>query len=153
MPLRMPLLAEADVVGTVSDYLKHKGWRTVRNQRTVVPGQFSTGEPGMADNAFIYYLGNKRIPTLSLVLWIEFKKPKARPRCKCIENAGTRKRCTFCDQRTWREREKARGGVVWSGVDDFEWFEATYESTFGWLHKGEAARGQIELFVGLEASS
>lgn len=148
----MPLLAEADVTDQVKTYLQHKGWRPVRHQRTVVPGSFQAGEPGQADFEFIYYLRNARIPTLTLLLWVEFKKPKARPRCKCIENSGTRKRCTFCDQRKWREREKARGGVVWAGVDDFEWFEATYEATFGWLHKGEAARGQLELLVGMEAT-
>jgi hypothetical protein len=150
----MPILSEADVSGQIKDYLVAKGWRSIRNQRTVVPGQFQTCEPGMADFLFLYYLkATGRFIPATLALWIEVKKPKARPRCKCIENSGTRKRCTFCDQRTWREREKARGGVVWSGVDDFEWFEATYESTFGWLHNGDAARGQLELLVGMEATS
>jgi hypothetical protein len=139
-------LVEADITNQIRDFMEHHGWRPVRMQRTIVPGQFSTCEPGTADFLFLYYLKNG-----ALALWVELKKPKARMQCRCIQNRGTRKRCTACDQKAWQMRERARGGVVWSGVDDIEWFIEQYERAFGWLHSGDRARGQLDLLAGCEA--
>jgi hypothetical protein len=149
MTLTLPVLSEASVTEQVKSFLEARGWRAVRNQRTVMPGHFQTGEPGMADFCFVYYKPTKRYPALSLTLWVEFKKKNSRMRCKCIENRGTRKRCTMCDQKNWRDRERARGALVFTGVDDCEWFIEQYETLFAWLHTGDAARGQLDLLAGL----
>lgn len=123
-----------------------KGWRAIRMQRTVVPGQFSTCEPGTADFLFLYYSGKA-----ALVLWVELKKPKARMICRCLQNRGTRKRCTMCDQINWRSKERARGATVWAGVDNVQIFIEQYEQSYGWLHAGPAARGQLELLAGIKS--
>ncbi len=152
MNLKLPLLSESDITKQVRDFLTAKGWRPLRMQRTVMAGQFSTCEPGTADFLFVYYLRSKNLPIgTSLNLWVELKKPKSRMRCKCLENRGTKKRCTMCDQKNWRERERAMGAVVWHSVDDLSWFMDTYEVTFGWLHAGDNARGQMNLLAGLGA--
>jgi hypothetical protein len=117
-------------------------------QRTIVPGQFSTCEPGTADFLFLYY---RKKGANALALWVELKRPKARMTCKCLQNRGTRKRCTMCDQRTWRMREEARGGIVWTGVDNIEAFIRDYDAAFGALHTGDSARGQLDLLAGVSA--
>jgi hypothetical protein len=30
-------------------------------------------------------------------------------------------------------------------VDDFDWFHEQYQQHFGWLHAGDAARGQLQM--------
>ena len=140
-------LTEADVTGQVRDFMEAKGWRSVRMQRTIVPGQFSTCEPGTADFLFLYYCRKA-----ALALWVELKKPRARMACKCIQNRGSRKRCTFCDQINWRAKERARGAVVWSGVDEIGAFIDSYEKTYGWLHAGDTGRGQLDLLAGIKAT-
>lgn len=139
-------LNEADVTEQVKGFLEHHGWRSVRNQRTVMPGQFSTGEPGMADFQFVRYIGTEHARSLALVVWIELKAHGAKARCRCATKKP-RQRCTACDQRNWRNRERARGGVVWTQVDSIQWVMREYEREFGWLHSGEAARGQMELLL------
>ena len=139
---RPPLqLAEADIVAQVKGFLEARGWRPVRMMRTIVPGAFQAGEPGIPDYEFIYYMAEAK----ALVLWVEFKAPRRTARCRCLQIVGTRKRCTACDQRNWRERERKIGAAVWSGVDDLLWFQEQYAREFGWLHKGDRARGQMEL--------
>jgi len=135
-------LAESDVTKQVRDFMESHGWRSVRMQRTIVPGQFSTCEPGTADFLFLYYARKA-----ALALWVEFKRPKARMQCRCLQNRGTRKRCTFCDQKQWTDKERARGGIVWAGVADIDWFIEQYDKAFGWLHSGEVARGQLDLLA------
>jgi len=144
-PIRPTGLTEADVTSQVRDYMEAKGWRSVRMQRTIVPGQFSTCEPGTADFLFLYYSRKA-----ALALWVELKKPKARMYCKCLQNRGTRKRCTYCDQINWRAKERARGAVVWAGVDNIADFIAAYDKTYGWLHSGDSARGQLDLLAGVK---
>lgn len=145
-----PALCEADITSQIRDLMEARGWRAVRMQRTIVPGQFSTCEPGMADFLFLYFLPNPHNYAVTLALWVELKRPKARMACRCLQNRGTRKRCTFCDQKAWQMRERARGGVVWSGVDDLGWFIEQYDRAFGWLHSGEMARGQLDLLAGVK---
>jgi hypothetical protein len=128
--------------------MEANGWRPVRMQRTIVPGQFSTCEPGTADFLFLYY-GRKGV----LALWVELKKPKARMTCKCLQNRGSRKRCTMCDQINWRNRERARGATVWAGVDNIAVYIEQYEKSYGWLHTGAAARGQLNLLAGVGGES
>jgi hypothetical protein len=141
-----PKLSEANVTDQVVSFMQAKGWRTLRMQRTIVPGQFSTCEPGTADFLFVRYLNKVGVQGgHTLALWVELKRPNARMRCKCLENAGTRKRCTMCDQKNWQQRERARGATVWSGVSDIDWFMEQYQKAFGWLHVGDQARGQLDL--------
>jgi hypothetical protein len=148
MPVfRLPTLSESHITQQVRDYMELHGWRPVRMQRTIVPGQFSTCEPGTADFLFIYYLEGGA-PGRSLCLWVELKRPKARMRCRCLENLGTRKRCTACDQKAWRERERERGAIVWTDVVDIQTFIEAYERTFGFLHSGDRSRGQLDLLAG-----
>src|SRR6516164_1724905 len=105
-----PHLVESDITRQVKDFMVAHGWRSIRNQRMVLPGTFQTGEPGMPDMVFIRYLQNG----VALVLWVEFKKPGDNRKCTCVKNAGTRRRCTVCDQKAWRDRERQRGGIVWT---------------------------------------
>ena len=144
-----PKLSESDIVAQVKGFMQHREWRAVRMQRTIVPGQFQTGEPGIPDFQFVRYVGNQSVSAGALVLWVEFKARGVRAKCRCLQIHGTRKRCTACDQRKWRERERALGATVWL-VDSLDWFMAEYERCFGWLHQGESARGQLEL-LGLGA--
>lgn len=135
-----PKLSESDITGQIKDFLSHRGWRAIRHQRTVVPGAFQAGEPGMPDFLFLRYLERG----YGLVLWVELKRPSDRRKCRCLQNAGTRKRCTVCDQANWRKREEGRGAKVWR-VDDLEWFAEEYQREYGWLHRGATGRGQLEL--------
>jgi hypothetical protein len=123
----MPLqLAERDVTRQVKDYLEFRRWRSVRMMRMTLPGQFSTGEPGMADSLFLYYFDTP--PGASAALWIEFKSPRP----------GSKR---SAHQLRWHAREKARGAVVMT-VSDFDDFERRYKEIFAWLH---ATVGQQEL--------
>jgi hypothetical protein len=116
-------LLEKDITRQVCDYLGFRGWRSLRMQRTVLPGSFQTGEPGEADYLFLYYMTGGR-PGSTLALWIEFKAPNGRLRK---------------GQAEWHARERLRGGLVWV-VDSFEDFEATYKQKFGGLHAEDAGR-------------
>lgn len=133
-------LSESAVSAQVRSFMEAHGWRSIRMQRTVIPGMFQTAEPGCPDFLFLRYNESGS----AYALWCEIKSPTDRRSCRCLQNRGTRKRCTVCDQKQWQEREKARGArlVV---VDDFDWFADQYERAYGWLHKGETARGQMEL--------
>lgn len=130
-PLSPAKLLEKQITEQVRDFLSYRGWRPVRMQRTVVPGQFQTGEPGIPDFLFLRYF--KEPHAAALAIWIEFKAPNGKLR------EG---------QPEWHEREIRRGSSVWV-VDDFEWFAEEYERVFGWLHSGDAAVGQMDLLVGL----
>src|SRR5262249_15414943 len=135
-------LNEAQVTSQVKGFLESHGWRAVRNQRTVVAGAFQSGEPGMPDFLFLRYLENG----VCLALWIELKAKSDRRACRCSQIVGTRRRCTVCDQKAWRERERARGAKVWR-VDDIEVFIRDYDEFYGWLHAGSSARGQLDLLA------
>jgi hypothetical protein len=152
-PMRLPRpLLESDITKQVKDFMLARGWRAIRNQRTVVPGQFSSCEPGTPDFTFLRYVGTRDYPSLALVLWVELKRKDARgktvtAKCRCATKTA-KQRCTFHDQLNWRERER-RGGVVWTSVDDIEWFIEQYQIHYGWLHSGPAARGQLDLLAEL----
>lgn len=120
-------LLEREVTRQVRDFLKGHGWRPIRMQRTVMPGQFQTGEPGIADYLFLRYLK----PGLGAILWVELKRPggKIRPQ-----------------QREWALKECSRGARVWF-VEDVAELESVYAREFGWLHDGRLP-GQIEMFGG-----
>lgn len=145
-------LLEREVTGQIRDFLKLRGWRPIRMQRTVVPGQFQSGEPGMADYQFVRYLGEnglcQRWPGLALVVWIEMKGQTDKRRCSCHLRAtkGKNGKCTVCRQREWRANEEARGALFGPG-HDFDEFQRWYWPLFGWLHDGRLP-GQINLFGG-----
>lgn len=143
-PLKYTNLLEADVSQQVSDFLRAKGWRLKRNQRTVVAGSFQAGEPGEADLTALHYLGSVR-PGLAVILHIEVKGPRDKRVCNCAWRlkANKRGKCGVCLQADWQARERSRGATVWV-VDDFVKFEAAYQGSFAWLHSGVVA-GQIEL--------
>lgn len=140
-PLNPPQLLEADVTQQVKDFLQAKRWRVVRHQRTVVPGQFQSGEPGIPDLQAIYYLREGT----GVILWLELKGPRDKRVCNCAWRVKAHKKgkCGVCLQADWQTRERSRGAQVWV-VDNFEKFERQYYAAFGWLHSG-AALGQIEL--------
>lgn len=148
MPLpplvKAPPLLEADVSQQVCDFMRAKGWRGVRHQRTVVPGQFQSGEPGIADWQWIFYLGKLK-RGLTVTLWTEIKGPRDKRTCNCKWRLASKKRgkCGVCLQADWHARERSRTAEVWS-VSDIQEHMLRYEATFGWLHKGEVP-GQIEL--------
>jgi hypothetical protein len=118
-------LVEKEVTGQIRDFLKAKGWRAIRMQRTVMPGQFQTGEPGIADFLFLYYIK----PGVTAAVWIELKRPGGKLRPQQIE---------------WIRKELQRGALVWV-VEDFPSFADLYSRQFGWLHDGRLP-GQVELF-------
>ena len=108
---------ERDVTKRVKEYLELRGWRGVRFQRTVIPSQFQSGEPGQADFLFVRY---KKLPDGNPsaavdLIWIEFKANTG--------HLGPK-------QVAWIEREKGRGAVV-EVVDDPDSFKIWYEATFG----------------------
>lgn len=144
--MSFPRLDESQITKQVKDFMLAHGWRSVRMQRTVVPGQFQSGEPGMPDMLFIRYLEN----AVSLTLWVEFKTPQDRRKCRCAQILGTKKRCTVCDQAKWRDRERRAGGAVWL-VDDLGRFIDAYDRQYGWLHSGDSGRGQLDLLAGAQA--
>lgn len=137
-------LAEREVDAQIKGFLEFKGWRPKREQRTVIPGQFQTGEPGIPDRLFIHYLtGLKGKPIgLSLTLWVEMKRPGAKMRCNC--RAGHT--CTMHAQMNWRAKEEQRGGIV-AQVESFADFVPWYEERFGWLHRGDRGQGQLEMLL------
>lgn len=143
-------LSEADVTAQIRAFLEHRGWRPIRYQRTVVQmaggGAFSTAEPGQADFQFVRYLPSS-VPGGSIILWVEMKKKGMFAKCRCATKKP-RQRCTACDQATWRDRERRRGALVWM-VDDLAWFMSAYETTFGFLHSGASAIGQMDLLAGV----
>jgi len=118
-------LLEADVTKQIKDFMRWRGWRPVRFQRTIVPGQFQTGEPGVPDFQFIRYL-HTGFPGLAVLCWVEMKR-------------ATRGRLQE-HQIAWRDREHALGAIVLkaSNIKDFE---AEYERLFGWLQTEEWVRG------------
>jgi hypothetical protein len=120
-------ILEREVTKDVLKFLQAKGWRIVRHQRTVIPGNFQAGEPGMPDSQAIYYCPNS---IAALVLWLEFKRRKGG---KVAE-----------DQLTWHEREKKRGGTV-IVVNDAKPFCAWYDETFAFLREEPWLKGQREL--------
>lgn len=107
---------EREVTKAVSDYLKLRGWRPLRMQRTVLPGQFSTCEPGTADVLYLRYDTTAlHSPGWGQMLWIEFKSKTG--------HLGPK-------QEEWIAKEKTRGAVVLV-VDDFQAFVSYYEKAFG----------------------
>lgn len=110
-------LKERDVSKQVKDFLEWRGWRPVRFQRTVIPGQFQAGEPGMPDFLMLRYLW----PGACGAMRIEFKHP----------STG---RAT-AEQVKWHNNERARGALVVQ-VDDLDTFTRWYEKQFAWIGLG-----------------
>lgn len=115
---------EKEVTEKVRGFLKNKGWRPIRMQRTVLPGQFQTGEAGIPDFLFLYHLK----PGITAALWVEFKRP-----------GGTLRK----GQPEWHAKERKIGALVWV-VENFGDFETAYTRQFGWLHDGRLP-GQVEM--------
>lgn len=109
------VLLEREVTKQVLDFLRTRGWRPIRHQRTIMPGSFQTGEAGMADHENVFYL----LGGVSVTLWTEFKRTKGG---KLSE-----------DQKDWQLEERRRGAVVWN-VNEFNVFLPMYMEQFGWLH-------------------
>lgn len=140
-------LSEEHVTRQVKDYLEWRGWRAIRYQRTIVQipggGAFSTGEPGQADWQFVKYIETKDMPGTAIVLWVEMKATGKRAYCICATKKE-RQRCTACDQKNWKARERSRGAVVWT-IDSIDVFIREYNRAFGYLHQGELATGQLTI--------
>jgi hypothetical protein len=141
-------LLEKQVTEQVRDFLEYRGWRAIRMQRTVVPGAFQSGEPGMPDYLFLRYPPDFKETTATLALWIEFKSPTDKRKCRC--RMASAKLCGICQQAIWRERERRRGGTVWL-INDFDWFAELYEKHFAWLHSGDSAIGKMDLLAGVKS--
>ena len=123
-------LREADVAKQLRNFLEYRKWRRVRNQRTVVPGSFQTGEPGMCDEQWIYYLDAHS--GLCVVQWIETKRALRGKRSD--------------DQKAWQDREVARGAVVMN-CNDIEEYMREYERRFSWLHTGTFAKAAHQMRI------
>lgn len=142
-----PKLSESDVTKQIRDFLEWRQWRCIRHNRSIVTmpgaGIVSFGEPGMPDLQFIRYVPTEGIPGAAIVLWLELKATGKKAQCRCpTKKPG--QRCTACDQKNWKDRERKRGAVVWQ-IDSIELFEKMYRSTFAYLHSGDMAVGQLEL--------
>lgn len=135
-----PALLEKDIARAFCDYLRARGWRTVRTNVVAGPG-YTIGEPGMPDYLMLFYQPSG----VALCLWVEYKGPNDKRRCTCQPG----KLCKPCRQKAWHTRERARGAVVWV-VDDVQWAIDEYERTYGWLHSGETGRGQLNLLAGVK---
>lgn len=131
-------LLEADVTAQIKDFMEWRNWRAIRMQRTVVPGQFSTGEPGIADFLFVRYLRTEFLG-LSVTCWIEMKRAQGG---KLADK-----------QIAWRNRELLRGAVVIKASNVSE-FHDQYDAAFGWLVSESWVNGQQEIgFTDLVTSS
>jgi hypothetical protein len=134
-PLSPAKLLEADVTKQIKDFMEWRQWRPVRMQRTVIPGAFQTGEPGIADYLFIRYL-HTEFAGLAVTCWVEMKRQH---RGKMGD-----------DQIKWRDREKKRGAIVLK-ANDLRDFERKYEELFGWLRTESWVQGQQQ--IGFESVS
>lgn len=137
-------LTERDLSKQICDFMQYRGWRKLRNNvggRMGNEGQMIPfGERGMPDQLFLRYY---RQPTGgALVLWIEMKRPGANMKCRCVP--GDKRTCRNCQQRIWRDKERARGAVV-IVADDLDEFCRWYDDHFGWVHSGPMADGQLRL--------
>jgi len=136
-------LIERDVAKQLRDFLEFRGWRRVRMTVGMAMGgggMMSLGERGMPDLLYIRYFTKPRGGALAF--WAETKRPGGGKDCRC--RAGDKKLCRHCQQRKWREEERLRGALV-VVVDDLREFHEWYDSTFGWLHSGPLADGQLRL--------
>lgn len=145
-------LNEADVTSQVKSFLQAHGWRAIRMNRGLMQNAFGGviqfGEAGMADFLFVRY-APEAMPAAGLMLWVEMKATGVKAKCRCTTKRAMQ-RCSACDQKVWRERERLAGAQVWL-VDSLDWFMEEYERVFGWLHHGDAARGQLDLLAGVTA--
>ncbi len=93
-------VTEKDVARAVKDFMAAKGFRCVRMQRTVLPGQFQSGEPGMPDLLFLRYRDGA-------IVWVETKAPG---------------RTLSPAQAQWRDMERMRwpDALVWTIHDPAE---------------------------------
>jgi hypothetical protein len=110
--------------------MSYKGWRPFKTHGFMT----QPAEPGCADYAFIAYLQDG----VSLILWVEFKRPGDKRRCYC--RPGERKICSVCRQVKWAADERRRGGEVWEGIKDLSDFEARYKQRYGWLQPSDFAK-------------
>ena len=140
--------ARHSALGQESRQLLHRffddfrGWRLVRTQFAATPGMFSTGEVGMPDYLALRYMPMEAAPARCLAAWIEVKGPNDKRVCKC--RVGDKKPCKFCRQKKWQDTERLGGAVV-IVVSSLEYLQAWYDAEFGWLHRGEQAKGQLHL--------
>jgi len=144
---KAPKLLEREVTRQIRDFMTSHGWRAIRHQRTVVPGQFQSGEPGIPDYSFVYYLPRNKVLGACVLVWIEMKGTHDKRRCNCLQRQvqGKKGKCTNCTQADWRRREESRGAVFAPG-NDYSVFETWYSQKFGWLHDGRLP-GQLEMFL------
>lgn len=129
---------EDEVISQVKTFLEFNGWRAVKHEYGSM-GFKVVGEKGMPDWSFVHYL---RGDGITATLWIEFKSPDDRRKCRCEANNRGKKRftpCTPCSQKTWRETEEKRGAIVLR-VNDLDAFTAWYEPRYSWLRQYK--RGQ-----------
>ena len=134
-------LLEIDVIRAVSGFLEAEGWRAVKHEY-LFTGVKVVGEKGMPDWSFHHYLKGDGV---TCTLWIEFKSPDDRRKCRCEQNNRGKKRftlCTPCAQAAWRKAEEARGAIVLR-VNDFDAFKAWYTPRYEWLRQYK--RGQLSL--------
>lgn len=100
-------------------------WRWIRFQRTVVAGQFQTGEAGIPDFMAVRYLDDSGVV---VAFWAELKR----------SHGGRLNE----DQEKWQARERARGAIV-VNVKNIAEFDEWYTKQFGWLHTDwEGRKGQ-----------
>ena len=124
-------LKERDVTRQITDFLKWRGWRLIRNNVTKMKdyaGNWTSyGEVGMPDYLAVYYCQEDGRPGLAACLWVEFKQlgKKLRP-----------------NQILWHRDELTRGACV-VVADEFDQFEKFYWENFAWLHHSQ---GQCHLF-------
>jgi hypothetical protein len=133
-PLSPAKLLEAEVTKQIRSFMEFRGWRAIRMQRTVIPGAFQTGEPGIPDFLFIRYLPTE-FSGLSVACWVEMKRAKYG---KLSD-----------DQHRWRGRELRLGAVVLK-ADNLNDFAEQYEHLFGWLRTETWVRGQQQ--IGFESN-
>lgn len=125
--------SEAQIEAECTRLLQEDGWRALRTDPVSDRGRGKGfGEIGIADHLYIRYRdgiacamtlsGREMTPTesdsLAQVLWIEFKRPKA----KAAKH-----------QTAWHQRERARGALTLIAGEDFpasvDGFKAWYEAS------------------------
>jgi hypothetical protein len=124
-------MLESEVIRQVSDFLTFEGWRAVKHEY-LFTGTKVVGEKGMPDWSYTHYLKGDGV---TCTLWIEFKSPSDRRKCRCeAKNAGKKRftPCTPCAQAAWKKAEEDRGAIVLR-VNNFEAFRAWYTERYHWV--------------------
>ena len=127
-----PPILEKNIQQSCAEILEWDGWRRVRLEQNFSERKRKViGEPGMADDLFIRYLGGQKSTASDYdnfdaeVIWIEWKRLLPSKRGKTWGRATK----ASIQQKAWHAQERARGALTLIAGEDFT---ATIEGFKAW---------------------